>query len=248
MRPVQQRIKRERRAFTLLEVMLAIGILSGLIVAIYLTWSAILRSSQVGLDAAIEAHRLRVTTRAIEESIKSAVIFELNMPYYSFLTDTESGDFAGFSLVSRLSDSFPGSGLFYDQPLRRVTFTVERSNRVDHLIMRQHPVLAPVEEGEEPYGLILAERVGVFALEFWDVQLNDWAPEWIYTNQFPAMIRYSLATIPPGENQVTEEQIIRRIVHVPAATVRAAWQRPNSRTSTGSTPRRLTPTQGATRR
>ena len=52
MRPVQQRIKRERRAFTLLEVMLAIGILSGLIVAIYLTWSAILRSSQVGLDAA----------------------------------------------------------------------------------------------------------------------------------------------------------------------------------------------------
>ena len=217
--------RRGARAFTLLEIMLAIGILSGLIVAIYASWSAILRSSQVGLDAAIEAHRVRVSTRAIEESIKSAVIFELNLPYYSFLTDTES-DFAAFSLVSRLSESFPGSGLFYDQPMRRVTFTVERSNRVNQLVMRQHPILAPLEDGEEPYALVLAENIGVFGLEFWDGQLNDWAPEWIYTNQFPALIRYSLGLIPPDESKVPEDQVLRRIVHVPAATVRAGWQRP----------------------
>ena len=215
------------RAFTLLEIMLAIGILTGLIVAIYASWSAILRSSQVGLDAAIDAHRMRVATRAIEEAIKSSVIYELNLPYYSFLTDTAS-DFAAFSLVSRLSDSFPGSGLFYDQPMRRVTFTVERSNQVNQLIMRQHPILAPLEDGEEPYPLVLANNVGVFALEFWDIQLNDWAPEWIYTNQFPAMIRYSLGTIPPDTKQVPEDQVLRRIVHVPAATVRAGWQRPAS--------------------
>ncbi len=216
---------RHRQAFTLLEIMLAIGILTGLIIAIYASWSAILRSSQVGLDAAIEAHRLRVTTRAIEESIKSAVIFELNLPYYSFLTDTES-DFAAFSLVSRLSESFPGSGLFYDQPMRRVTFTVERSNGVNQLVWGQHPCLAPLEDGEEPYAWVLAENVGVFALEFWDIQLNDWAPEWIYTNQFPAMIRYSLGTVPPDSTKVPEDQVLRRIVHVPAATVRAGWQRP----------------------
>jgi len=215
----------QTRAFTLLEIMLAIGILSGLIAAIYASWSAILRSSQVGLDAAIEAHRLRVAMRSIEESIKSAVIFELNLSYYSFLADTES-DFAAFSLVSRLSDSFPGSGLFYDQPLRRVTFTVERSNQVNQLVMRQHPVLAPLEEGQEPYPLVLIENIGVFALEFWDGQLNDWAPEWIYTNQFPAMIRYSFGPLAPDQQRVPEEQVIRRIVHVPAATVRAGWQRP----------------------
>lgn len=226
---------RSSRGFTLLEVMLAIGILSGLIVAIYATWSAILRSSQVGLDSAIEAHRLRVTTRAIEESIKSAVIFELNLPYYSFLTQTEE-DFAGFSLVSRLSESFPGSGLFYDQPVRRVTFTVESSNRVNQLVMRQHPILAPLEQGEEPYPLVLAENIGLFGLEFWDVQLNEWAPEWIYTNQFPAMMRYSLGILPPGESRVPEEQVIRRIVHIPAATVRAGWQRPANGGQSGVSP------------
>jgi len=225
------------RAFTLLEIMLAIGILSGLIVAIYASWSAILRSSQVGLDAAIEAHRVRVTTRAIEEAIKSSVIFELNLPYYSFLTDTES-EFAAFSLVSRLSDSFPGSGLFYDQPMRRVTFTVEQSNRVNQLIMRQHPILAPLEDGEEPYALVLSENIGVFALEFWDIQLNDWAPEWIYTNQFPALIRYSLGILPPNESKMSEDQVLRRIVHVPAATVRAGWQRPASGSATGASPAR----------
>lgn len=229
---IQCQSKRSR-AFTLLEIMLAIGILSGLIVAIYASWSAILRSSQVGLDAAIEAHRVRVTTRAIEEAIKSSVIFELNLPYYSFLTDTES-EFAAFSLVSRLSESFPGSGLFYDQPMRRVTFTVERSNNVNQLIMRQHPILAPLEDGEEPYALVLSENIGLFGLEFWDIQLNDWAPEWIYTNQFPALIRYSLGTLPSNESKVPEDQVLRRIVHVPAATVRAGWQRPASGSATGA--------------
>lgn len=237
MKIFSQRQSKSSRAFTLLEIMLAIGILSGLIVAIYASWSAILRSSQVGLNAAIEAHRVRVTTRAIEEAIKSSVIFELNLPYYSFLTDTES-EFAAFSLVSRLSDSFPGSGLFYDQPMRRVTFTVEQSNRVNQLIMRQHPILAPLVDGEEPYALVLSENIGVFALEFWDIQLNDWAPEWIYTNQFPALIRYSLGILPPNESKMSEDQVLRRIVHVPAATVRAGWQRPASGSATGASPAR----------
>ncbi len=234
------RVNQSAKAFTLLEILLAIGILSGLIVAIYACWSAILRSSQVGLDAAIEAHRVRVATRSIEEAIKSSAIFELNLPYYAFFTDT-SGDFAAFSLVSRLSDSFPGSGLFHDQPIRRVTFSVERSNRVNQLIMTQHPILAPLEKGEEPYPLVLAERIGVFALEFWDIQLNDWSPEWIYTNQFPAMIRYSLGLIPPDGDQVPEEQVVRRIVHVPAATVRAGWQRPASGPSAGTQPQVVQP-------
>lgn len=82
-----------------------------------------------------------------------------------------------------------------------------------------------MEEGEESYSLALLKNVNVFALEFWDAQLNDWSPEWIYTNRFPAMIRYSLAVAPPGQD-AEENSMIQRIVHVPAATVQARWQRP----------------------
>ena len=213
-------------AFTLLEIMLAIGIFSGLLIAIYASWSAILRSSQIGLNAAMESHRMRVAVRSIEESIKSAVIFELNLPLYSFMHEIRS-DFAYFSLTSRLSDSFPGSGLFYDQPIRRVSFVVEDGEQGSQLVMQQRPILTPLEEGEESYSIVLLKNVGVFALEFWDTQLSDWSPEWIYTNRFPAMIRYSLAVDPPGQDAAAaEDSIIQRIVHVPAATVQANWQRP----------------------
>ena len=212
-------------AFTLLEIMLAIGIFSGLLIAIYASWSAILRSSQIGLNVAMEAHRMRVAVRSIEESIKSAVIFELNLPLYSFMHEIRS-DFAYFSLTSRLSDSFPGSGLFYDQPIRRVSFVVEDGEQGGQLVMQQRPILTPLEEGEESYSIVLLKNVDVFALEFWDAQLSDWSPEWIYTNRFPAMIRYSLAVAPPGRDAAEENSIIQRIVHVPAATVQANWQRP----------------------
>ena len=212
-------------AFTLLEIMLAIGIFSGLLIAVYASWSAILRSSQIGLNAAIESHRMRVAVRSMEESIKSAVIFELNLPLYSFMHEIRS-DFTYFSLTSRLSDSFPGSGLFYDQPIRRVSFVVEDGDQGNQLVMQQNPILTPLEEGEESYSIVLLKNVDVFALEFWDAQLNDWSPEWIYTNRFPAMIRYSLAVAPPGQEEATENSMIQRIVHVPAATVQANWQRP----------------------
>lgn len=212
-------------AFTLLEIMLAIGIFSGLLIAVYASWSAILRSSQIGLNAAIESHRMRVAVRSIEESIKSAMIFELNLSLYSFMHEIRS-DFSYFSLTSHLSDSFPGSGLFYDQPIRRVSFVVEDGNQGNQLVMQQNPILSILEEGEESYSLVLLKNVDVFSLEFWDAQLNDWSPEWIYTNRFPAMIRYSLAVVPPGQDKATEDSMIQRIVHVPAATVRANWQRP----------------------
>lgn len=212
-------------AFTLLEIMLAIGIFSGLLIAIYASWSAILRSSQIGLNVAMESHRMRVAVRSIEESIKSAVIFELNLPLYSFMHEIIS-DFAYFSLTSRLSDSFPGSGLFYDQPIRRVSFVVEDGEQGGQLVMQQRPILTTLEEGEESYSIVLLKNVDVFALEFWDAQLSDWSPEWIYTNRFPAMIRYSLAVAPPGQDAAEENSIIQRIVHVPAATVQANWQRP----------------------
>ncbi len=213
------------QSFTLLEILLAVGIFSGVLVVIYASWSAILRSSRASLDAAGGAHRMRTTMRAIEESIKSAVIFELNLHHYSFLNDTTS-DFVSFSLASRLSDSFPGSGLFHDQPIRRVSFTVESKDHGNQLIMRQHPLLTFLKEGEEAYPLVLLEDVDVFALEFWDEQLNDWSPEWIHTNRFPAMIRYTLAAASPDQKAASEDSIVQRVVHVPAATVQARWQRP----------------------
>ena len=74
-----------------------------------------------------------------------------NIRYYWFMADT-SGDFAALSLVSRLPASFPGSGLFGNQIVRRVSFTVEPGPNGQHqLVLRQTPLLEPPETARTPY-------------------------------------------------------------------------------------------------
>ena len=81
--------------------MVAMTIFGMVMVAIYSSWSAILRGSKVGLNAAAEAQRSRIAVRAIRDALTSAQLYIENVRYYWFMADT-SGDFAALSLVSRL--------------------------------------------------------------------------------------------------------------------------------------------------
>ena len=60
--------------FTLIEVMLAIGIFALLVSAIFGSWTAILRSAKFGISAATQAQRTRISMRALEESLGGAVL------------------------------------------------------------------------------------------------------------------------------------------------------------------------------
>jgi hypothetical protein len=157
-------------------------------IAIYSSWSAILRGSRTGMKAAAEVQRTRIAMRALEESLSSAVMYVDNAKYYSFSTDT-SGDSAYLSFVARLPASFPGSGLFQDQDMRRVTFYVENGN----LMLAQSPILEATKKIGQPYTIALAPHVALFDMEFYDGVANKWFAEWISTNQLPRMVRVALA-------------------------------------------------------
>src|SRR5438309_9559508 len=88
-------------AFTLIEILVAIGIFSMVLAAIYSTWTAILRSTKVGLEAAAAVQRARIAGRTIEETLASVQSFSLNQNYYAFVA--ENGSEATLSFVSRLS-------------------------------------------------------------------------------------------------------------------------------------------------
>ena len=66
-----------RRAFTLVEILLSIGILGMIMVAIYASWNAILRGSKAGLEAAADAQRGRI---AISRAIMSTISASANAP------------------------------------------------------------------------------------------------------------------------------------------------------------------------
>ena len=223
-----------RSAFTLIEIMIAIGILSLVLAAIYSSWTAILRASKTGLDASASAQRARITIRVLEDSLSSAQSFEANLPYYYF--DAENGDSPVLSFVARLSKSFPRSGKFGDLDVRRVIFSVEAAlDGSRQLVLRQYPLLMypkntsdkEPDPDEKEHPIVLAKNVRGLEMHFWDSNKNppEWVDEWEgpKTNQLPRMIMLTLKLADnPHSSRVTEE--ITRIISIPSMTVPRLWQ------------------------
>src|SRR5260370_33784614 len=56
-------------AFTLVEILIALGIFSIVLAAIYSSWTAILRASKAGLEAAAAVQRARIAGRTRQETM-----------------------------------------------------------------------------------------------------------------------------------------------------------------------------------
>ena len=212
-------------AFTLIEILIAIGIFAMVLAAIYSSWTAILRASKVGLDAAAAVQRSRIVMRTIEDSLLCAQSFGLNQRYYGFMA--QNGSDASLSFVARLPESFPRNRKFGDLHVRRVTFSIEpgaESGRM--LVLRQNPLLMDLDKDENEHPLVLAKYVSEFQMEFWDMRANDWTDEWRQTNQLPKLVRIALKLADNANSLRKPQQEIVRIVNLPATMVQPGWQLP----------------------
>ena len=228
--PTQRpRPARRSAAFTLVEIMVAIGIFSMVLAAIYSSWTAILRASKTGLDVSASVQRSRIAIRMLEDSLGSAQSFGANLGYYWFLGDM--GTEGTLSFVARLSKSFPRSGKFGDLDVRRVTFTVEQGpDSSRQLVMRQMPFMMEEPDPDEKQNpIVLIKNIKDFELRFLDSNKNppEWVDEWTEakTNQLPktVMITMKVADTPRNPRAVEE---ITRFISIPSVTVQRIWQTP----------------------
>src|SRR5262245_49624341 len=93
---------RSRLAFTLIEVIMAIGIFSLVVVAFYSTWTSVLRSSKVGLDYAAEAQRSRIAIKVIEDAVTTACLYGENSRLYAFEVEGKDGEYSAMAFTSQL--------------------------------------------------------------------------------------------------------------------------------------------------
>ncbi len=210
-----------RLAFTILELMLAIGIFAMVLTAIYATWIAILRGSQAGLKAAAEVQRARMTMRTLEDAFTSTEYFVANMSYYLFFADT-SGDFAAVSLAARVPDEFLGAKQtkLMDQKVRRLSFyTQPGKDGMQDLMMTEVPILAATNNGYEAYTITLARDVTLFKLAFFDAQKGEWLEEWKYTNQLPKLVQIALGLGKSAANANKPYDVVYSLVALPSVGV-----------------------------
>lgn len=219
-----------RRAFTLIEVMVSIAIFALLVTAVYSTWVLIIKSAQVGQEAAAQVQRQRIAIRTLEDSLTCIQSFQASMQYYTFVVD--NGPQPQLSFVSRVPDVFPRNGRFGDFNLRRLTFAVEPvSDSEKDLVLRQNPILMDVDPEEQATPLVLARNVQDFIVECWDTNQMDWVDTWDDTNSLPPMVRVTLAL---GSNLKDKNSTapvigITREIAIPSGTMpRAAQGGPGS--------------------
>ena len=211
------------RAFTLMEIMIAIAMLALVLAAIYSTWTTILKASKVGLEAAAQVQRERIATRTIEQALSATRSFAADYRHYAFMAD--NGENATLSFVARLPQSFPRSGRFGDFSVRRVTFSLENAPESGRqLVLRQTPILMDLDDDEQQHPVVLARDVKEFKFEFLDLQKQDWVDDWFQSNQLPKLVRFRLhfGSSDPTRSHVESE--ITRVVALPSIMVPANVQ------------------------
>src|SRR6187200_1531191 len=118
-----QRTALPARAFTLIEIMMALALFGLVLTAIYASWTLIIRSAKIGLEASGRIQRERIALRTIEEALTCVRSFEADRQHYGFVAENDENGYLSF--VARLPESFPRSGRFGDFDVRRVSFSIE---------------------------------------------------------------------------------------------------------------------------
>jgi len=212
----------KRRAFTLIEVMIAIAILGTVVAAIYATWRAILGATKASQVAAGDVQRSRVALRCLEQSLTYTTMYAANARYYWF--DAKNGSDGYLSFVANLPKDFPRSGRFEGFPLRRLEFSMRNGNEGGReLVLRQSLIMREFDEDERNFPLVLMKNVKKFEMEFWDNRKSDWKDEWTETNQLPKLIRIAITTENLKDPFAAGDEYTR-IISPASVAVQPAWQ------------------------
>jgi prepilin-type N-terminal cleavage/methylation domain-containing protein len=186
-----------RRAFTLVEIMVALAVFTMVIGAVYSAWMLLVRSTQASQDVASQAQRQRITLRTIEDALMAVQSFQASPQYYSFVL--ENSDTASLSFTAKVPEVFPRNGKFDDPVsgrkfnLRRLNFSVQAGeNGAKNLVLRQNPILMDLDEDEQQYPLVLARNIHKFTVECWNTNKLEWMDEWENTNAIPTLLRVNL--------------------------------------------------------
>lgn len=186
-----------KRGFTLLEMLVALVILSMAMTIVWQTFSVAIAAWKKGENFLAEMHHGDFVMEQLSESLRSAAYFD------------ESGGIYGFRLENRESGRYPndelswvksGSGFMPPDAdlasgLHRIDFTVDDNDEGERAVMaRIYPHLADQEEDDFAAGKTweISSVVKGVDCRVYVEDDEDWSDEWEDTNSIPALVEITL--------------------------------------------------------
>ncbi|MCH2603488.1 MAG: type II secretion system GspH family protein, partial [Pedosphaera sp.] len=222
-------MKKKQSAFTLVETIVSIAILSIVLTMVYGVFFSVARSTVAGAEASVEVQRQRIALKTIEDSLSGLVYYEQSKEQYSFLADTTIFEYPSISFVSRVPPGFLGNKEFGSQRLRRITFQVEDDEYLGRsLVMYQEALMQPIntQDIQEPKRWVLGPNLDTFFFVFWSTINNEWVSEWTETNSVPSRLKFELAFKRADGEAARIEEIQKREIIVFSESITQAMQNP----------------------
>ncbi len=217
-------LRQSARGFTLLEIMVALALLTVLVASIYSAWYSIVKGAAVAAKAAAAGQRTRVAMRTVQNALLSSCMYAQNQQYYTFLVSAD-GDYSSLSFTAHLPSTFLRSRKFDGSEIRRLNFTIEDGpDSKKELVLRQNVLLMDPDKDEMQNPLVLAHDVSQFIVEFIDPSTGDWTSDWANTNQLPTEVRITLTLGDKNSNQAQETMV--STVALASQPVQGIWQMP----------------------
>jgi general secretion pathway protein J len=202
---------RARAGFTLVEVLLAVTILSLVMVGVYGIWSASLKAWKRGGEATEVFQRQRVVMETLTQLAQSAVYFGASPELYAIIGAKNPGLGDSVSFVTA-SDAFLPPSESNDIGMRRVTISLEQDDyRRTYLAIVNQPALTVKDNSkQELQAHVVSMDVSGFFVRYLDPSNGDWSEKWEDPNVIPSAIEFTVVFGQPGD-QIPPVTVTRAI-------------------------------------
>ena len=213
----RHRTKAARRGFTLVEVLLAVTILSLVITAVYSTWSAALMAWRRGGDASEVFQRQRIVMDTLTELAQSVVYFGASPSLYAVAGASRPnwGDTVSFFTASDVL--LPPSEAI-DAGMRRVTISMEQDDYGRKYLAIVNAPAVSLDETNITVALqahVLSMDVSGFYVRYLDPRDNAWYDKWEENNIIPLAMEFTVVFGEQGDR--LPPVVVTRAVDLPVA-------------------------------
>lgn len=210
---------RQRRGFTLLEILVAVAILTTCMALVAMIYTNTIKAWRLGQNVMDELHQGDFVVEQLVSALRSEAFFQNNAKVYGFWLDdmgTQSHAHDEISFVTSSSAFIPSDSPLQNA-LHRIWITIgQDQNGKEGLAVRALPHIMKELDKNKSDPWIVSTRVKGFDCQVYDFQDKDWEDDWEDTNKIPNLVKITVTISPVHEED--PDLVISRIVEIPIAT------------------------------